>query len=95
LITASGQSSFGRFKIFHLSFYFATGTHRVADITFAATEENGKSTIGHESIVLWNKRFRSVAVSYFKSHPLMLGGPGKEVQIDETVIGRRKYNVVS
>jgi hypothetical protein len=39
------------------------------------------------------RRIRDVMSQYFVNHPVELGGPGEEVQIDETVIGRRKYNV--
>jgi hypothetical protein len=81
-------------QVFMLSYYFLTGTHRIEDILFAM-ELDGKRTISLPTIVEWNKRFRAITSSYFDSHPIKLGGPGKEVQIDETVIGRRKYNVIS
>lgn len=39
------------------------------------------------------KRIRKVMGQYFEKCPVELGGEGKEVQMDETVIGHRKYNV--
>jgi hypothetical protein len=39
------------------------------------------------------KRIREVMSRYFKENPVELGGPDEEVQMDETVVGRRKYNV--
>ena len=35
---------------------------------------------------------RDICVQYFIDHPVVIGGPGKEVEIDENKFGKRKYN---
>ncbi|XP_074660563.1 uncharacterized protein LOC141913025 [Tubulanus polymorphus] len=44
------------------------------------------------TIVDWNQFCRDVCVSYFVNHPTQLGGPGRLVEIDESLFARRKYN---
>lgn len=51
------------------------------------------TSVGVDTISKQNAAFRTVATAYFERNPVILGGPGAEVQVDETVIGKRKYNV--
>ena len=50
------------------------------------------STISSATIVSYFKPFRNSCVSYFNAHPVKLDGPSKFVEIDETVLARRKNN---
>ena len=52
-------------------------------------QETG-STIISGTVVSYSKALRDVCVSYFNGHPVKLGGPGKVVKIDETVLTRKK-----
>ena len=45
----------------------------------------------NKTIVDWNQFCRDVPVTYFANHPLRLGGPGRVVEIDESLFARRKY----
>lgn len=42
------------------------------------------------TIIRWWKRFRRLCRDYFAAHPIQLGGPGSEVEIDETFLTTRK-----
>ena len=50
------------------------------------------TTLGSHTIVDWMNFFRDICCQYFIDHPAQLGGEGKIVEIDVTVITRRKYN---
>lgn len=52
--------------------------------------ENG-STISEQAIVDWFSYFRCVAEDHLVNNPILIGGPGKIVEIDETVFVKRKY----
>ena len=45
------------------------------------------------TIVDWKNFCREVMVEYFIRHPIILGGEGRIVEIDEALLVRRKYNV--
>ena len=77
--------------IFRLSFYFCRQTHTQELIQFDMERANG-DTLGSATISDWMEFFREVCFLYFEKHPVRLGGPGMVVEIDETVISRRKYN---
>ena len=60
-----------------------------------------KATVGltglHENtVILWHKRFREVCTQWLQDNPRQIGGRagGRRliVQIDESVVARRKYN---
>ena len=40
----------------------------------------------------WYIFVRDIGVEYFLAHPAVIGGPGVEVEIDESKFGKRKYN---
>eukprot|EP00731_Ephydatia_muelleri_P027606 Em0019g479a len=40
----------------------------------------------------WYNFIRDICAQYFVDHPTVIGGPGTEVEIDESKFGRRKYN---
>ena len=40
----------------------------------------------------WFNFIRDVCAQYFVDHPVEIGGPGLEVEIDESKFGRRKYH---
>ena len=49
--------------------------------------------IGHAGTVVdWNQYCRDIAVQYFLNNPVQLGGPGRIVEIDESLFSRRKNN---
>lgn len=50
------------------------------------------SVIGSEAIVDWKNYFRDICSMYFENHPQTMGGPDSIVEIDETVITKRKYH---
>ena len=47
---------------------------------------------GEHTIVDWKQFCRDVCFQYFFNHPEQLGGPGRVVEIDESLFARRKYN---
>ena len=46
----------------------------------------------NHSITDWMQFCRDVCVEYFIRNPCKIGGDGKIVEIDESVIAKRKYN---
>lgn len=40
----------------------------------------------------WYNFIRDVCAQYFVDHPVQIGGPMVEVEIDESKFGRRKYH---
>ena len=40
----------------------------------------------------WYSFIRDICAQYFIDHPAIIGGPGVEVEIDESKFGKRKYN---
>lgn len=63
-----------------------------ADIQQALTREAG-TKLSTRTLVNAFQSFRSVCERYFQDHPIVLGGPGKVVELDETMISGRKYHV--
>lgn len=50
------------------------------------------STISDHALVDWRNFFRDVCAMFFVKNPTKIGGPGSVIEIDETVITKRKYN---
>ena len=48
--------------------------------------------ISQPTAVDWYNFVRDVCAEYFQQHPMTIGGPGIEVEIDESKFGRREYN---
>ena len=49
--------------------------------------------LSEPTVVDWCNFHRDICTDHFESHPILLGGPDKVVEIDETCFGKRKYNV--
>lgn len=49
--------------------------------------------ISPKTIVQWTQYSRDIFSEYFINNPRTIGGPGIEIEIDETSITKRKYNV--
>ncbi|KIH45012.1 hypothetical protein ANCDUO_24952, partial [Ancylostoma duodenale] len=49
--------------------------------------------VDEKNIVQWTQWFRDVLVDYYAANVTRIGGPNTVVQVDETHIVRRKYNV--
>lgn len=45
-----------------------------------------------KTTVQWHQYFRDVCAQYFLQHQQVIGGPGVEVEIDETCVSKRKYD---
>eukprot|EP00731_Ephydatia_muelleri_P008965 Em0004g1303a len=48
--------------------------------------------VGSATAVDWYNFIRDICIQFFIDHPAVVGGPGKEVEIDESKFGKRKYN---
>ena len=48
--------------------------------------------ISTKTAVDWYNFLRDVCAQYFVDHPVKIGGPGIELEIDESKFGRHKYN---
>ncbi|KAL5470816.1 hypothetical protein EMCRGX_G028842 [Ephydatia muelleri] len=48
--------------------------------------------VAAQTAVDWYNFIRDVCAQYFIDHPAIIGGPGVEVEIDESKFGKRKYN---
>ncbi len=71
-------------EILELSYWWANG----ASVT-RAMHETGHSS---RTVVDWYNFHRDVCAQYFLDHPVVVGGVGKVVEIDESKFGKRKYN---
>jgi len=49
-----------------------------------------ETKMNHRTILRWWMRFRRLCTRYLTQHPISLGGPGNEVEIDETFLTTRK-----
>ena len=49
--------------------------------------------LSDRSIVDWNQFCRDICADFFHFNPIILGGSGVIVQLDESVFSKRKYHV--
>lgn len=77
-------------EIFQLSYYFCRQTHSYDEIIFDMQRDG--TNIGSQAINEWMNYYRCAVAQYFVTNPLKIGGPGIVVEIDETVITKRKYH---
>ena len=56
------------------------------------TEAAAETKISKRVAIDWYNFFRDVCIEYYVTHPIVIGGPGKVVEIDESKFGKRKYN---
>ena len=48
---------------------------------------------GSHTIVDWKNVCSDICLEYFLRNPVVIGGPGHTVEINECLLVRRKYNV--
>lgn len=48
--------------------------------------------LSEPTVIQWYSRFRDVCSNYYEGNDYRIGGPGRIVEIDESVVSRRKYN---
>ena len=85
------QSHLELWKIVGLSYLWV----RSAGKSRGVSMEDSKKELhigSNDTIVDWNQFCRDIAVTYFLNNPVQLGGPGRVVEIDESLFSRRKYN---
>lgn len=78
-------------NLLQLTYYYSRRAIMQDETQFQMTRSDG-STLSSQTIVEFKKMFRSVCANYFIENPIVIGGPGLIVEIDESVITRRKYN---
>lgn len=74
-------------KILALTFYFTQNEVNIESLM----RKTGISSC--ETIVNWLSYCREVCSVWFENHPIVLGGPEVEVEIDEAVLVKRKNNL--
>lgn len=50
------------------------------------------SGLNRSTVIAWYAKLRAICKSWLADHPPKLGGPGRVVQLDETVVARRKIH---
>ena len=48
--------------------------------------------VAAQTAVDWYNFIRDACAQYFIDHPAIIGGPGVEVEIDESKFGKKTYN---
>lgn len=56
------------------------------------TSVESMTGLTRKTIIQWYSRLRDVCSQQLLEHPIQIGGPGISVEIDESLISRRKYN---
>uniref|UniRef100_A0A914YCJ6 Transposase n=1 Tax=Panagrolaimus superbus TaxID=310955 RepID=A0A914YCJ6_9BILA len=78
-------------EIFQLAYFWSQNLTAQEFLQFQMKRNDG-TVISTRTIVDWKQFLRDICVEHLARNPVMLGGPGTIVEIDETVISRRKYN---
>jgi len=78
-------------EIFQLSYYFCRQTHTYDEIYFDMQLEDG-SQPSPNTVADFMNFYREMCGTYFAKNPTKIGGPGVIVEIDETVLTKRKYH---
>ncbi|VDO23368.1 unnamed protein product [Haemonchus placei] len=71
--------------VFALSYFWLRDMNTVKDKVY-------ELNIGHCSVAQWEQHFRDVSSAMYRRNPPVVGGFGCTVEIDETLVARRKYN---
>ncbi|PIO56247.1 hypothetical protein TELCIR_22354 [Teladorsagia circumcincta] len=79
------KSNLTESKVFALSYFWLRDMGKVNDKEY-------ELNVGHTSVIQWEQFFRDVCVEHFRRNPPIIGGFGCEVEIDETLVTKRKYN---
>uniref|UniRef100_A0A914QF24 ISXO2-like transposase domain-containing protein n=1 Tax=Panagrolaimus davidi TaxID=227884 RepID=A0A914QF24_9BILA len=78
-------------EVFQLAYFWSQNLTAEEFLQFQMKREDG-TEISSATICDWKQFFRDICVEYLRRNTVQLGGPEKIVEIDETVISRRKYN---
>lgn len=73
-------------QIICLIYYFARDDQLQEELKF------NLDVVSENTIVDWKNFCRDVCTSYFVRHPVLLGGIGEIVEVDESSLIKRKYN---
>ena len=73
-------------QIIYLIYYFARDNQLQDEMKF------NLNIVSENTIVDWKNFCRDVCTSYFIRHPVLLGGIGEIVEVDESSLIKRKYN---
>lgn len=73
-------------QIVRLLFYFCKGETQFERLK----EKINIST--NKTLTDWLKFAREICIQYYENHPVILGGVGRIVELDEALLVRRKYN---
>lgn len=76
-------------EVFYLSWLWCTQAKQKDIIQWVFTES---TDLSKHSVIDWLNFFRDICVDHFTLNPTIIGGPGMEVEIDGTVITKRKYH---
>lgn len=79
------RSSLNPKIVFALSYFWIKEYGRVADLSY----ELG---ITSKTVVQWHQFFRDIPAMHYRRNRIRIGGVGITVQIDETLVTRRKYD---
>ena len=73
---------------FQISYYWCRQTHTRDEILFDMQREN--ETISRTTVTDWNNFYREICVDYYIRNPIKIGGSGTIVEIDETILTKKK-----
>uniref|UniRef100_A0A7I4YIF1 DDE_Tnp_ISL3 domain-containing protein n=1 Tax=Haemonchus contortus TaxID=6289 RepID=A0A7I4YIF1_HAECO len=79
------KSNLGESTVSALSYLWLHDTGKVKDKAY-------ELHMNSRTVVQWEKCFRDVCAEYSRKNPPIIGGFGCDVEIDETLVTRPKYN---